>query len=459
MPRFVRRSTMPVSAEALHAWHAAPGAFERLTPAWQPAHVVSRSGGITDGSRVVLDIPVLGGLVTQRWSLEHRDHIAGRQFRDVQLAGPFATWSHLHRFEPIDATSSVLADEIDYALPLGPLGQAAAGWYVADSLERLFVWRHARTLMDLRRHAAVAGLPPLHVAITGGTGMIGRALTGFLRMGGHCVRWITRSPDASRGDIGWDPAAGTIDTDALEGVDAVVHLAGANVGERWTAAHKRAIRDSREQGTRTIARAIAGMAATPRVFISGSAIGLYGDTGDRTVDETTPPGTGFLGEVAQTWEREAEPAAAAGVRTCIARIGVVLAAEGGALARMLPAFQAGVGGPLGSGRQWMSWVSLDDVIGAIHHLLLDDTLTGPFNVVAPAPVTNAEFVATLGRVLRRPTVLPVPAFALTALFGEMAEATILGGQRVLPARLTAAGFSHEHPTLDAALRFELGRAG
>lgn len=457
MPRFVRRSTMPVAAPALYAWHAAPGAFERLTPAWQPAHVVSRSGGIESGSRVVLDIPVLGGVVSQRWTMEHRDTVPGVQFRDVQLAGPFAHWSHLHRFEPGGDASSVLGDEIDYALPLGPLGGAAAGWYVADSLDRLFAWRHARTAMDLRRHDALQDRPRRTVAITGGTGMIGRALTGFLRMGGHAVRWVTRRPEAARGDIGWDPAAGTIDQRALAGCDAVVHLAGANVGERWTPAHKRAIRDSREQGTRTIARAIAAMPVRPAVFVSASAVGYYGDTGDRVVDESSPAGDGFLGEVAQLWEREAAPARDAGVRTCLARIGVVLAAEGGALAKMLPAFRAGVGGPLGTGRQWMSWISLDDVVGALHHLLQHDDCAGPYNLVAPQPVTNAEFVATLGRVLRRPAFIPVPAFALTALFGEMAEATILGGQRVLPVRLQGAGFAHEHPRLEEALRFELGR--
>lgn len=448
---------MPVSAPALYAWHAAPGAFERLTPAWQPAQVVSRSGGIEHGSRVVLDIPVLGGLVTQRWTMEHRDSIPGQQFRDVQLAGPFARWSHLHRFEAGGPSSSVLSDEIDYALPLGPVGGAAAGWYVADSLDRLFAWRHARTAMDLRRHAAHEGRPRRTVAITGGTGMVGRALTGFLRMAGHRVRWVTRRPEASRDDIGWDPASGAIDQRALDTCDAVVHLAGANVGERWSAAHKRAIRDSREQGTRTIARAIAAMPTKPSVFVSASAVGYYGDTGDRVVDESSPAGDGFLGEVAQLWERETAPARDAGVRTCLARIGVVLAADGGALAKMLPAFRAGVGGPLGSGRQWMSWIALDDVVGALHHLLLHDECAGPYNLVAPQPVTNAEFVATLGRVLRRPAIIPVPAFALTALFGEMADATILGGQRVLPVRLQGAGFAHELPRLEEALRFELGR--
>ncbi|MCU0627694.1 MAG: TIGR01777 family oxidoreductase, partial [Gemmatimonadaceae bacterium] len=292
---------------------------------------------------------------------------------------------------------------------------------------------------------------------TGGTGMIGRALTDFLRTGGHAVRWVTRRPDPARGDIGWDPARGTIDAAALAGCDAIVHLAGASVGERWTPAHKRAIRESREQGTRTIARAIAALAPAPRVFVSASAIGIYGDTGDTLVDEGAPAANDFLGEVAQLWERETAPARDAGVRTCIARIGVVLSAGGGALAKMLPAFRAGVGGPLGGGRQWMSWISLDDVIGALQQLLLDDECVGAYNLVAPNAVTNADFVATLGAVLRRPAVLPVPALALTTLFGEMATHTILTGQRVQPARLAGTSFVHEHPRLEDALRFELGR--
>ena len=351
----------------------------------------------------------------------------------------------------------MLEDRIDYELPLGALGEAAAGWFVRGQLDQLFNFRHARTRIDLERHRQFAAEPRRTVAVTGGTGMIGSALTWLLRTGGHTVHWITRAPDASRGDIGWNPEKGTLDPASLAGVDAVVHLAGANVGERWTSEHKRDILASREQGTRTIVKAMLGMAFPPEVMISGSAVGYYGDTGSTVLNESAKIGSDFLADVTRVWEAETLPAAAAGIRVTIARTGVVLSPAGGALAKMLPAFRLGLGGPLGSGRQWMSWISLDDEIGALHFLLMNRACHGAFNLTAPTPVENAEFGHTLGNVLHRPASIPVPAFALKALFGEMAQATILGGQRAMPRRLEEAGFQFQHPTLAEALRFESGR--
>jgi uncharacterized protein len=454
--QFVQRSAMPVSADALFDWHERSGAFERLTPAWDPARVVSRTGGITDGSRVEVEVPLLGGLLHQRLLVEHRDNVKGMRFRDVQVRGPFARWEHTHLMMASEGSHSFLVDQIDYELPLGAVGELVGGSFVRRKLERLFRFRHERTRADLERHLQFATHPRRVVAITGGSGMIGSALTGFLRTGGHQVRWITRSPDAGRGDIGWDPRTGSIDPAALEGVDAVVHLAGANVGERWTTEHKQAILESRLQGTRTIAAAISRMRKPADTVISASAVGYYGDSGSLVLDETALKGDGFLADVTQVWESETR-SVPTGTRVCVARLGVVLSAAGGALAKMLPAFQLGIGGPLGSGEQWMSWISLDDVVGALHFLLMSPEARGTYNLTGPAPTPNHEFVATLGSVLHRPAVLPVPGFALTALFGEMAESTILTGQRVLPARLQSAGFVHRHATLGTALRFELGR--
>lgn len=448
---------MPVSPGALFDWHARPGAFERLTPGWQPTRVVSRSGGITDGSRVEVEVPVFGGLIHQRMLMEHRGYRAGEQFIDVMLEGPFSRWTHTHTMEPASDGTSVLVDAIDYELPLGALGEGAAGWFVRGQLDQLFTFRHARTRVDLKQHMAYAHLPRLTVAITGGTGLIGSALTALLRTGGHTVRWMTRRPDIARGDIGWHPDAGALDPADLAGVDAVVHLAGANVGQRWTDSHKQAIRRSRELGTRTLVSAMERMAVPPSVLISGSATGYYGDTGSTVLDESSEAGLGFLAEVCRTWENETAPAADAGIRVALARSGVVLTPRGGALEKMLPPFQLGLGGPLGSGKQWMSWISLEDEIAALYFLLMHSECSGPYNLTAPTPVTNAEFVHTLGTVLHRPAMLPVPAFALTALFGEMASATILGGQRVLPARLQEAGFRFQYPDLASALRAELGR--
>lgn len=457
MPQFVRRSPMPVSAAALFDWHEQPGAFERLTPDWQRTRVLSRTGGITNGSRVEVEVPVLAGLLHQRMLMEHRDYVRGAQFVDVQIQGPFTHWQHTHLMEPAADGTSLLVDRIDYELPLGDLGQLGGGWFVKRQLEQLFAFRHARTRADLQQHMVFATQPRRTVAITGGTGMIGSALTWLLRTGGHTVRWISRRPEVARGDIGWNPETGTLDPRAMAGVDAVVHLAGANVGERWTPEHRKEILESRVAGTRTLVAAMRAMTKPPEVLVSASAVGYYGDTGANMIDESAGKGSGFLADVCAAWEAESIPASESGIRVALARTGIVLSPSGGALAKMLPAFQFGVGGPLGSGTQWMSWISLDDEVGALHYLLMDQNARGIFNLTGPAPVTNAEFGRALGDVLHRPAVLPVPGFALKALFGEMAQSTILDGQRVLPTRLQGSGFRFQHSSLESALRFELGR--
>lgn len=445
------RSAMPVSAEALFAWHERPGAFERLTPGFMPARVLARSGGITDGSRVTLGIPV--GPVTTKWEMEHVGYVAGREFRDVQRKGPFAHWEHIHRMEPQPDGTSVLDDRIAYALPLPPFGDVVAGWFTRERLERLLQWRHALTKLDLERHAAFAAQPRLRVAVTGASGFLGSSLCAFLTTGGHSVVRIGRG----RGnDLPWDPARGELDVAALEGVDAVIHLAGSSVAERWTAEHKKSIRESRVQSTRLIAQAIAKLARKPRVLMSGSAIGIYGSRGDEVLDESSTLGDDFLADVGREWEGETRVAEDAGVRVVHLRTGIVLNPGGGALAKMVTPFQAGVGGKLGSGAQWMSWISREDWIGAAHHALFTESVRGAVNLVGPEPVTAATFAATLARVLGRPNLFPVPAFALKALFGEMAEGTILASQRVMPTVLERSGFTFTHRSLATALRFELG---
>jgi uncharacterized protein len=457
MPVFTRRHRMPVSAEALFAWHERPGAFERLNPPWEPVHVVARSGGIRDGARVTVRVPI--GPAGISWTLEHRDYVAGRQFRDVQVQGPFATWEHTHTVEPDGADASVLEDHIVYEATFRWAGGALVESALALSLARLFAYRHALTEGDLSRHAAYAG-PPMRIAITGATGFIGSALDAFLTTGGHAVHRVVRgAPDATRpnADIVWDPSRGTIDAAALEGMDAVVHLAGASVAERWTPAHRRAVMESRVLGTSLMARTLAGLTAKPSVFVSASAVGWYGDRGDEILDETSTAGRGYLPDVARAWEDAAAPAKDAGIRVVHPRTGVVLGAAGGALGKQLPIFQLCLGGPLGSGRHWLPWIALDDMLGAMLHVLRRP-VQGPVNFVGPAPVTNAEFTRTLGRVLHRPAVVPVPPMALRLVFGrEMADAVLLSSTRAMPQVLDASGFAFRHPTLEHALQFELGR--
>ena len=291
------------------------------------------------------------------------------------------------------------------------------------------------------------------IAVTGATGLIGSALVARLRAGGHVVRRLVRSArEAQAGDVAWNPEAGTLDPAALAGCDAIIHLAGAPVAQRWTASHKRDIRESRVQGTSLLAKAVAAMTVKPRVVLSGSAIGYYGNRGDEQLDERSAAGTGFLADVGKAWEAAAEPIAQAGVRLVLLRTGIVLSPNGGALEKMLPPFRLGLGGPMGSGQQWMSWISLEDHLRAMEHLLVTEGVQGAVNLVSPNPMTNASFATTLGRVLRRPALIPLPALALELMFGEMAEATILAGQRVAPHVLSSTGFNCSEPTLEGALR-------
>lgn len=297
---------------------------------------------------------------------------------------------------------------------------------------------------------------PITVAVTGATGLIGSALVERLRSHGHTVRRLVHSPRAARDDdVVWDAERAELPAGALEGVGAVVNLAGEPIARRWTAQRKRAIHDSRSVGTDRLARAIAALESKPQVLLNASAVGFYGDRGDEVLTESSSAGDDFLAGVVVDWERATAPAAAAGVRVVLLRSGVVLSRHGGALARMLPPFRLGFGGPIGKGQQWMSWIALEDHLRAVEHALFTDTLSGAANLVSPNPVRNAHFATTLGRVLARPAVIPVPAVALALLYGEMARATLLASQRALPQALAASGFEFHHPTLEGALREEL----
>lgn len=299
----------------------------------------------------------------------------------------------------------------------------------------------------------------MRVAVTGSSGLIGSALVAALGQDGHDVVRLVRRAPARSDEVRWDPSAGVIQAPGLSGVDAVVNLAGAGIAEhRWTPARKAEILDSRVRGTRLVAETMAKMDDGPRVLLNGSAIGWYGDTGDSPRTEDDPAGAGFLASVARQWEEAAGAAVDAGIRTVYLRTGIVLAAEGGALKQQLPLFRFGVGGRLGSGRQYQSWISIDDEVAAIMWCLTTDSLRGPANLTAPNPVTNAEFAKTLGRVLHRPAVVPVPGFGPKLVFGsELVDQVILSGQRVLPAVLVGSGFGFRHADLEEALRAVLDR--
>jgi uncharacterized protein len=300
----------------------------------------------------------------------------------------------------------------------------------------------------------------MDVVVTGSSGLIGTALKGALANVGHRMVPMVRSQPS--GDaIHWDPERGEIDAAGLEGVGAVVHLAGEGIGaRRWNEAHKAKVKESRTWGTSLLAETLAKLNKAPKVLVSGSAVGYYGDRGDEVLTESSRPGSDFLADVCTAWEGATAPAKDAGIRVAHTRTGIVLSGRGGVLPKMLLPFKFGVGGRLGSGRQWVSWIALDDEVGAIVHILGDDTLSGPFNLAAPNPVTNADMTKAIGAALHRPTLLPTPAMALKAALGaEMAEELLLVSQRALPTRLLDSGFTFQHPELDEALSVALAERG
>lgn len=298
----------------------------------------------------------------------------------------------------------------------------------------------------------------MRILLTGSSGLIGHALLTSLTADGHTVLRLVRSKaNASDPNIAWDPDAGTVSPSELEGFDAVVHLAGESIMGRWTSAKKARILQSRIKGTQLLSESLAGLRNRPEVLVSASAIGYYGNRGDQVLDEQSSPGSLFLSEVAKSWEASTEPAKSNGIRVVNLRIGFVLSKTGGGLATMLWPFRMGLGGPVGSGRQYISWIAIDDLVGAISHAIGSDSLHGAVNAVAPHPVTNREFSKTLGRVLGRPTIVPLPGFAVRMAMGEMGNEVLLAGARVRPTRLLANGYEFSFPDLEAALRHVLGK--
>jgi uncharacterized protein (TIGR01777 family) len=452
---FDRRLQLPVSASEAFAWHERPGALDRLIPPWESVQVAERGNGVRDGSVVKLIARV--GLLKLPWIADHHDYDPGRSFRDTQRSGPFAAWEHLHQFESDDAGRGTLLDHIEYRLPGGTLGSLFGGRFIRRKIERMFDYRHNTTYADLAAHSKYQGVGAMHIAITGSTGLVGSTLVPLLTTGGHSVTRLVRR-EAKAGEVTWNPKADTFDASPLDGIDAIVHLAGENIAaSRWNARVKQRLRDSRVAATRVLCEGLARMATPPKVLVCASAIGYYGDRGDEELDEDSKPGSSFLADLVRDWEAATKPAAEAGIRVVNLRFGVILSPQDGALSKMLLPFKLGGGGRVGSGKQYWSWISIDDAAGAVHHAIMNEGLSGPVNAVAPTPVTNLEFTKTLGRVLRRPTILPMPAFAARLALGEMADELLLASSRVDAKRLVQSGYDFRQPTLEAALRHLLGR--
>lgn len=453
---FVRRTSIDVSTDRVQAWHRSAGALLRLLPPWEPVRVVGAPGPPEPGSRV--ELRVGRPPFSLRWVAEHRALEEGRGFADVQLRGPFDRWEHEHRFTPREGgRETLLEDRVRFRLPGGPLANRLLEGSVRGRLERGFRYRHRTVAADLRTHRGRRGEEPWRVAVTGSSGLVGSEIVAFLRSGGHRVLRVVRGRAGGEDEIGWDPSEGLRNPDRAEGLDAVVHLAGEPLTGLWTGEKKAAILRSREEGTRTLVRSLRSLEEPPDTLVSASAVGYYGDRGDERLTEEADPGEGFMATVCRRWEAAAREAEEAGIRTVRLRLGIVLSGRGGALDAMLLPFRLGLGATLGSGEQWMGWISLDDVLDVVHFVLDRESVSGAVNAVAPEPVRHGDYVRALGRVLSRPVPFRVPGPLLRAVPGEMAEEMLLASARVVPDALTSAGFSFRHPGVEEALRHQLGR--
>lgn len=462
------RSAMPAPRRALFDFHASPGAFERLAPPWESIRVVERTGSIRDGDRLVMRLKK--GPLSLPWEARHFGFVEGERFVDEQTRGPFASWVHTHSFEAHpsgDGARSVLHDHIEYSLPGGSLGNAIGDTLARRQLLRMFAFRHLRTARDLARHHQFSGEQRLTIGVTGASGSLGSALVGYLASAGHSmIRFVRREPREDAASVGreafWDPRAGVVDQRAVEGCDAVIHLAGEPIPGRWTARKRDAIERSRSEGTAVIAEALARAERDipkGRALLSASAVGFYGHRPGETLDESSRAGDDFRARVCVAWERATNIARDGGVRVALLRIGNVVGMKTPLLARLRTPWRLGLGGAFGSGAQGFPWIGLDDFVGAIEFALHTPAVSGPINLVAPESVTNKQFARALARALGRPALGVYPAWALRLALGGIADEALLSDQRVRPAALERAGFRFLTPTLEEALRWELGNVG
>jgi uncharacterized protein (TIGR01777 family) len=447
---FTYSSVVDAERAEVFAWHTRPGAMTRLVPPWQPVRVVREAGSLRDG-QAVLGLP--GGL---RWVAAHQPgrYDPPRVFADSLESLPLSAvlpWRHTHQFSPAGERATLVTDVVDTPLP-------------ARMLRSMFVYRHRQLAGDLAALARARAICPdsLTIAVTGSGGLIGTALTALLTTSGHRVIRLVRRLPRHAGERYWRPEDPS--PELLKGVDAVIHLAGASIGGRFTPDRKRQIRDSRLLPTRRLAELAAATATTAgepglRAFVTASAIGIYGpDRGDEILTEASSRGEGFLADVVADWEDATIPAAAAGIRTVRVRTGIVQTPRGGMLRLLSPLFEAGLGGRLGRGKQWLAWTGLDDLLDVYLRAVLDPGLSGPVNAVAPEPVRNADYTRTLAGVLRRPAVLPVPKLGPRLLLGgEGAAELAQASQCVRPEHLIGAGHQFRQPELEGALRHLFGR--
>jgi uncharacterized protein (TIGR01777 family) len=440
------QSEIPVSLEEAFAWHLRQGALERLLPPWlnvtflQPPARPDEEGG-----RVGFKIQ--WGPFSFRWLLEHRHFVPLKEFSDVQIKGPFFRYQHRHHFSSLDSISCKLSEEISYTFPV-------LNRKIESEFARYFIWRHKVLKDDLKMKDSYSD-EPKRILLSGASGFIGSKLKLLLQLCGHeVVRLVRKKEDAAKDTVYWDPVHGDFQKESFEGFDAVIHLAGASIAQgRWTKKSKEQFFLSRCRDTWLLSQVLCRLYRPPKTLICASAIGFYGDRKEELLTEESAQGQGFLADLCQKWEKATESIENRGTRVVHTRFGVVLGAQGGMLNKMLLPFRLGLGGKMGSGKQVISWISIDDLIGGIYHVLMKENLQGPVNLVAPGPVTQSEFVQILAKKVHRPAFFHLPAWVLKLTLGEMAKEMILSSQKVQPEKLLSTGYEFRTPDLQSALDY------
>lgn len=462
MPIYAHDADYSHPREVVWNWYDSDGAFRRIMPEWEKLKPQNRIDGIKNGDVNTFKMKI--GVVPQTWKAEHFDVVPGERFQDKMTKGPFKKWVHKHEFIEEGEHSSKLEDRVDWKLPFHFFTKFFSGILVTPRMKQMFRHRTRRVKADLNRHQTYANSPKQRILVSGSTGLIGEQLVAFLLTGGHEVHRLIRkstklAPDANKKNVVlWDDIEGKIIEGSMENFDAIIHLAGAGIGDkRWNKKRKKLIRDSRVIPTRNLVELTTTLKNPPSVFISGSAIGFYGNRGDESLDESSESGNGYLSETCKAWEQATETLDKTDIRKVIIRTGIVTTPKGGALEKLLFPAKMGAMGPVGGGKQMQSWISLDDQIFAIHHLLMNKELQGVFNLVAPNPVNQKTFAKALGKTLRRPAFAPLPGFVIKIMFGEMGKNLVLDGQGVRPKRLLESGYTFEHENIEHCLQDALGK--
>ncbi|MDP6906283.1 MAG: TIGR01777 family oxidoreductase [Candidatus Thalassarchaeaceae archaeon] len=456
MRQFKWQTETTCPKDVTFAWFEHRGSFRRLMPPWEVAEEIKADNTLEVGSQRVFRFPM--GPIKMTWVAEHTSYDPPHHFTDKMVKGPFRYWCHNHTLTEANGVTTV-TDEVTYQVPFRSLGHLIAGRSIRKRLARMFHARELRLRRDLKRHMEFSDFSRKRILIAGSSGLIGTQLSAFLDTGGHDVwKLVRRDPLFENKEIFWNPNQGEINSSDIEGFDVIIHLGGEGIGDkRWSQKRKQAILDSRVNSTILLAKTMSRIDKKPDLFIIANAIGWYGDRKDEILDESSENGEGFLPEICKKWEESSKHVEGTGIRKIHLRTGIVLDATGGALAKMLLPAKLGIGGPIGRGKQWMSWISMDDQIYAINHLLMMSNTEGVYNLVSPNPIQQKFFARTLGNVLRRPAFIPTPPLAIRVLYGQMGVSLTTESQRVLPKRLIESGYNFEHDDLKIALQDSLGK--